>query len=232
MEEQLPVKVIAPEKELTAPEFQKTPLEVSETPQLSPEFTSPPVKELVESPTISVEAQNAIDAVTEPFNKFVDDIRANYTTNTNIPAQPFPVGQQIYEPIQQFSEDFEEYVESFPFKLSVAGNFTAVKFGMVYGNYSDGATAYPPYFMYNQPIPHYISGNNGFIYIYLTVNSFYKIIPTSVDIRVSSNPPVFQHPEYAFVIGYRDGFNVSNAFKSSVNFYVCGFRGVFSTFLA
>jgi len=222
MEPELPeVRVIAPEKELDPPTFQSTPVQSEQE-----GFVQPEVSRLPENPEADIsgpDAQADVAAVMDGFSKIIDDFRGSRDVNRNEPSEPLPLGQQSYDRPQQFFDEDDSDEEDYPFKLS--GSF--VSFGVVTGQYSDGTTVNPPYFMTQSPGPYRIDVGEGYVYLSLTVDTYYRIIPSSVNLNLGNNVPEDDHPNYYKAIGYKGPTTVMNFVRTALSFYVCGFRGVF-----
>jgi hypothetical protein len=230
MEPEIPevqVKVIEPEKELPPPTFEPTPMQVGEAP--SEEVSTPAMgkAEIPESTGVSLQAEQEVGDVLEQFEKTVEGIRSTKTINPNVPLEPYPLGQQIYEQRQQFFEEVEQDDPSFPFKLSGGGGTVRIEYGLVYGNYRDGSTALAPQLMQYGTPPYTINGYEGYVYIELEVDEYFAIYPYSVRIEISSSPPVSSYPYYRHVLGYVGNGFVNNAWQGNVSFSVCGYLGFF-----
>lgn len=223
MEPELPeVKVIAPEKELDPPSFQPTPASPEPQGPVQPEVSGLPEKPEADIP--GVNAQVDVAAVMDGFGKIIDDVRGSRDVNLNEPIEPPSLGQQIYERPQQFFDEEDPDEEDFPFKIS--GNF--MSYGVVTGEFSDGSTINPPFFMRSSDGPYNLGPWYGYAYLSLTVNHYYRIIPSSVSIQVGDTVPEDTHPTYYKAIGYRSPTTTMNFVKTALSFYVCGFRGIFS----
>lgn len=134
MEPEIPepqVKVISPEKELPPPEFQPTPLQISEA--VPTEAQEPGIEPKQEPGVqgISPDAEQAVGAVIDEFGKLIDDYRSTRDVNLNEPSVPYPIGQQIYEQRQQFFDEFDSAPTVYPFQVSLRGNKFFIRPGYV-----------------------------------------------------------------------------------------------------
>lgn len=229
--DEIPVRVIPPEKELEPPSF--TPTQAQPSDYSSEELPSPAVPKNEEAQIPSIEAEAAVTAVLDQFGKLVDDFRAARDVNLNEPLEPYPPGQQIYEQRQQFSEESDDVeVVTRPFTLSFLGDKLKVAPGFVRCFYQNNG--------YIDVIPqgmHVTEGlvtNNFGTFVYLKATCTGSFNVSNIEI-VFSNVDLASELPYSYLkIGACDPQikTVFNYINSSVKFDVCGYAGIFTPFVA
>lgn len=231
MEPEIPevqVKVIEPEKELPPPTFEPTPMQVGEAPSEEVDTSAMEKAEIPESTGVSLRAEQEVGDVLEQFEKTVEGIRSTKTINPNVPLEPYPLGQQIYEQRQQFFEEFEPDEVTFPFQILPYGtNSVRVKPGFVRCFYQGDS--------YIDVLPELMDPGFGlvipkakFIYLCVFYTSYYV---TRIILLPSEYDRESELGEACIKLGgvSEDTGLISNYVNTSFKFAACRFSGSFTS---